>query len=227
MRRGCVVAVTLLLVLDLWAGDPWKQKSYKLWSESDVRKIFNESPWAKRIEVEGSQTKHAVLEAPEDGALSEGGAGEESGEGDGRGKDNERGQITFVVRWVSSRTIRQAWVRGEVLQKRISESDTDKFLPPPSDDSPPLIVGRETSLFTKLDEAIVRARSFLLLAKSKQRISPRVRGMASKARASQAVIACSAAFPRPRRQKVSDLDGARCARHPCAAHKPPRWLHHK
>ena len=172
MRRGCVVAVTLLLVLDLWAGDPWKQKSYKLWSESDVRKILNESPWAKRIEVEGGQTKHAVLEAPEDGALSEGGAGEESGEGDGRGKDNERGQITFVVRWVSSRTIRQAWVRGEVLQKRISESDTDKFLPPPSDDSQLLIVGRDMNLFKKVDETTLRARSFLLLTKSKQRISP-------------------------------------------------------
>jgi hypothetical protein len=58
------------------------------------------------------------------------------------------------------------------LQKRISESDTDKFLPPPSDDSQLLIVGRDMSFFTKLDEATLRARSFLLLTKSKQIISP-------------------------------------------------------
>lgn len=167
------------------------------------------------------------MESLENRATSESAAGEESDEGGSGREEIDIGGMTLVVRWVSSRTMSQAWIRGEVLQKRIPESDTDKFLPPPSDDSPPLIVGREMSLFTKLDEAIVRARSFLLLAKSKQRISPRVRAMASKARASQAVIACSAAFPRPRRQKVSDLDGARCARHPCAAHKPPRWLHHK
>jgi hypothetical protein len=172
MRRCCAVAVALLLAMDLWAGDPWKQKSYKVWNENDVRKILNESPWAKRIELEGGQTKHAGLEAPEDGAISEGAAGEESGEGGGRDEDNERGRITFVVRWVSSRTMRQAWVRGEVLQKRISESDTDKFLPPPSEDSQLLIVGRDMSLFERLDETTLRAKSFLLLTKSKQRISP-------------------------------------------------------
>ena len=58
------------------------------------------------------------------------------------------------------------------MQKRISESDTDKFLPPPSDDSQLLIVGRDMSFFKELDEAALRARSFLLLTKSKQRVSP-------------------------------------------------------
>ena len=170
MRRSCVVAVALFLAIDLWAGDPWKQKSYKVWNQNDVRKILNESPWAKRIEVEAGPTKHAGMESPENGGTSEGAAGEESGEG-GR-EQNDRAPMTLVLRWVSSRTMRQAWVRGEVLQKRISESDTDKFLPPPSDDSQLLIVGRDMSFFTKLDEATLRARSFLLLTKSKQTISP-------------------------------------------------------
>jgi hypothetical protein len=137
-----------------------------------VRTILNESPWARRIEIQGGQTKHAGMESSEEGGTSEGAAGEESGEASGRGEDNERGRITFVVRWVSSRTIRQAWVRGEVLQKRVLETDTDKFLPPPSDDSQLLIVGRDMSLFEKLDEATLRARSFLLRTKSKQKISP-------------------------------------------------------
>jgi hypothetical protein len=167
-----LIAIALLLAVDLLAGDPWKQKSYKAWNENEVRKILNESPWAKRIEVEGDPTRHPGIEPSEGGATSEGGEGEESGEGGGRGEDNERGRITFVVRWVSSRTMRQAWVRGEVLQKRISESDIDKFLPPPSDDSQLLIVGRDMNLFEKLDEATLRAKSFFFLTKSKQRISP-------------------------------------------------------
>src|SRR6267378_6623472 len=119
MRRSCVVAVVLFVAIDLWAGDPWKQKSYRTWNENEVRKILNESPWAKHIEVEGGQTKHAGLESSEEGSTGEGAAGEEAGEGGGRSADNERGRFTFVVRWVSSRTIRKAWVRGEVLQKRI------------------------------------------------------------------------------------------------------------
>jgi hypothetical protein len=140
-----------------------------------VRKILNESPWAKRIEVEGDRTKHTGMDSPEEGATSEGAAGEESGEGGSRGEDNERERITFVVRWVSSRTIRQAWVRGEVLQKRISENDTDKFLPPPSDDTQLLIVGRDMSVFEKLDEATLRRKSFILLTKIKAKDPPKCR----------------------------------------------------
>lgn len=172
MRRCSVVALALLLAIDLWAGDPWKQKPYKFWNENDVRKILNESPWAKRIEVQGGKTKHAGLEAPEDHATSEGDAGEELEGGGDRGEDNERGRITVVVRWVSARTIRQAWVRGKVLQKRISETDIDKFLPPPSDDAQVLIVGRDMSFFEKIDEATLRAKTFLLRTKSKQKIDP-------------------------------------------------------
>ena len=172
MRRCCAVVIALVLATDLWAGDPWKQKSYKFWNEKDVHKILNESPWAKRIEVEGGRTKYAGMESPEDDGTSESDASEESGGGGGRGEDNERGRITFVIRWVSARTIRQAWVRGEALQKRIPESDIDRFLPPPSDDAQMLIVGRDLSLFGKLDKATLLAKSFLLRTKSKERISP-------------------------------------------------------
>jgi hypothetical protein len=171
MRRSCAVAVALFLAIDLWAGDPWKEKPCKAWSEKDVRKILNESPWAKRVEVEGTQTKGAGL-ATEEGATGEGEGGEGAEGAGGRGEDNERGRITLVIRWVSSRTLRQAWVRGEVLQKRISETDTAKFLPPPSEDAQLLIVGSDMSLFEKLDEDALRAKSFLLRTKSKQRIGP-------------------------------------------------------
>jgi hypothetical protein len=172
MRRSCFVAVALFLAIDLWAGDPWRQKSNKVWNENDVRKILNESPWAKRIEVEGGQMTHTSFAAHEEGATREGDAGEEAERGGGRGDENERGRITLVIRWVSSRTLRQAWVRGEVLKKRISETDTAKFLPLPSDDSQLLIVGPDMSLFEKLDADTLQANTFLLRTKSKQRISP-------------------------------------------------------
>ena len=58
------------------------------------------------------------------------------------------------------------------MQKRISETDTAKFLPPPSDDAQLLIVGPDLNLFEKLDAATLQAKAFLLRTKSKQRISP-------------------------------------------------------
>jgi hypothetical protein len=170
--RAFAVALALALAMDLWAGDPWKEKSYKLWNENDVRKILNESPWAKRIEMEGGPAKHAGMESSEEGGTTEGAAGQESEEGGGRGEENERGRITLIVRWVSSRTMRQAWVRGEVLQKRISEIEVDKFMPPPSDDSQLLLVGRDMKLFEELDEGDLQAKTFLLRTKSRQKISP-------------------------------------------------------
>jgi hypothetical protein len=173
LSRSCAVGVALLIAIDLVGGEAWKQQSYKVWNENDVRKILNDSPWAKRIEVESDEPKNTGMESTEGSGAGEGAAGEESEEGPSR-RDNERGRISFVVRWVSSRTVRQAWVRGEVLQKHISESDIDKFLPPPSDDCQLLVVGRDMSLFRKLDEPALRASSFLVLTKSKQTLRPSV-----------------------------------------------------
>jgi hypothetical protein len=51
MARRFVIAFALLVTVDLWAGDSWKDKSYKDWNENDVRKILNESPWSKRIDI--------------------------------------------------------------------------------------------------------------------------------------------------------------------------------
>jgi hypothetical protein len=103
MRRRFVIAVILLLAVDLWAGDPWKEKSYKNWNENDVRKILNDSPWSKRIQVEGDEKKHAGLEAPEDTSASGEAGGESEGDEEaGRGGEQERerkrGRITFVIR---------------------------------------------------------------------------------------------------------------------------------
>jgi hypothetical protein len=171
------MAVILLLAVDLWAGDPWKEKLYKNWNENDVRKILNESPWSKRIQVEGGEQKQFGLEAPEDTST----AGEAGGEGEGdeeagRGGEQERerrkGRITFVIRWGSSRTMREAWVRGQVLQKRILEVDTEKSLPPAPGDYELLLVGSDMTLFQKTDETMLKEKSYLLAKSSKQGIHP-------------------------------------------------------
>jgi len=40
MRRIAVTAAVFLFAIEVWAGDPWKEKSYRDWSEKDVYKIL-------------------------------------------------------------------------------------------------------------------------------------------------------------------------------------------
>jgi hypothetical protein len=176
MVRRLMIVLAVLVTANLWAGDPWKGKSYKDWNENDVRKILNESPWAKRIELQGIVTKHPSLEGSEDSSTT-GEAGGEGGEEEaGRGGDleNERRkrQLILVIRWTSSRTMREAWARGQVLQKRILEADTDRFLPSTPDDYELLLVGSDMTLFERAIEATLKENSYLLPKKSQQRINP-------------------------------------------------------
>ena len=177
MKRTATIAIVSFLAGSLWAGNPWKEKPYQNWTEKDVRQILNESPWAKRVELEINEPRLTAGRGSEEASVGSetGGAGGDGEGSDGEeGRDEKRGSVTFVVRWVSSRTMREAWVRGEVLQKRISATDTAKFLPPPSDDSQLVIVGRDMRLFEKEDDSTLREKSFLLRTRSKLKISPTV-----------------------------------------------------
>jgi len=47
----------LLTALSLWAGDPWKDKTYTTWTYQDVDKILNNSPWARPIQTAYEERK--------------------------------------------------------------------------------------------------------------------------------------------------------------------------
>ena len=154
MNRSLGIAIVVLLALDLWAGDPWKEKPYKNWTEKDVGKILNESPWAKRVDVEATEIaltgRDGSKELPGSEAGGEGDGGAES-RGSEEGSDEKKGSVAFMIRWVSARTMREAWVRGEVLQKRVAELDMERALPPAPSDYELLVVGSGTTLFAGED----------------------------------------------------------------------------
>jgi hypothetical protein len=57
--------------------------------------------------------------------------------------------------------MREAWVRGQVLQKRILEVDTEKSLPPAPSDYELLLVGPDMTLFEKTDGAKLKEKELL------------------------------------------------------------------
>jgi hypothetical protein len=179
MRRIAVTAAVFLFAIEVWAGDPWKEKSYRDWTEKDVYKILNDSPWAKRIEAERGSKKHD-LEAPEGAPKVSGARGEDEedereekergGEREEEHKGKEKEELKFVVRWVSSRTLREASVRGQILRKQISEADADKSLPPAPADYELAVVGTDMTPFLSASESTLKSQTYLIAKKSKERI---------------------------------------------------------
>lgn len=105
--RG-LTRTTLVVLLSaglLWAGEPWEGSEYTAWSGEEVEQVLHDSPWARRVDVpvglrqenQGAYDlttgKHWVT------------------------RKELLGHATVVehtpcyVRWASSRTIREGWVR--------------------------------------------------------------------------------------------------------------------
>jgi hypothetical protein len=55
--------------------------------------------------------------------------------------------MQFTVRWVSSRTLREAWARGLVLRKKVPENEIDKHLPQSPDEFEIAVEGPDMSPF--------------------------------------------------------------------------------
>lgn len=175
MTRRLLVAATAFVAISVWADEPW-QKSYKEWDAKDVRKILNDSPWSKSVEIEGK--KKLGLEAPE-GAPTVAGAREED-EDEREEKDEDRGggekekkkdEIKFVVRWVSSRTLREASVRGQILQGKILDADAYKYLAPAGEDYELALVGTDMTSFQNADESALKDKTYLIAKKLKEKIT--------------------------------------------------------
>jgi hypothetical protein len=167
-----LVVATVFVAINVWAGDPW-QKSYKQWNATEVRTILNDSPWSKTVEIERTHG----LEAPAGAPKLAGAPGVEE-EDEQEEKDEDRGEkekkkedAKFRVRWVSSRTLREASVRGQVLQGRIAEVDADKSLPQATDDYELALVGTDMSLFSGADESTLRDKTYLIAKKSKEKVT--------------------------------------------------------
>jgi len=163
VKLALAVALTFVLAASAWARDPWKDKTYKNWDASDVRKILYDSPWSKRI-------SRTALEAPDAPAEDVSGVdmmGSHSKEAEAGGDTQ---QLMFVVRWVSSRTLREAWARSLVLQKQISPESMDQHLPPAPAEFLLAVVGPNMSAFDHADEAALKNKSYLSVGR--QKISP-------------------------------------------------------
>jgi hypothetical protein len=171
----------LFLALVAWAGgDPWKEKPYQQWDAKDCQKIMYSSPWAQTITVEAvwrPLSATSGLPPARDGAnRSMGGTEAQGSQGaPGLSDSSEQAQTPttqFVIRWVSSRTEREAAARSAILEGRIKDSEADKFLAAAPDDYQLLVAGRDMTPFNGLDKKILQENTYLHSKKSGEKITP-------------------------------------------------------
>jgi hypothetical protein len=168
------------------ANDPWKTKSYKDWTEKDVEKILTESPWVRTFSttVNGVPTgREGAIGGESAPNYGPSGSSDDSGLNGGRpsaqnppGAGDQPGATAasphFAVFWESSRTIREALARRQVLQGKMSEADAEKYLAQPQNDYQLVVQGDDMNVFQKYDERFAQENSILKLKKSKAKIAP-------------------------------------------------------
>jgi hypothetical protein len=169
----------LALAVSAWAGDPWKEKTYKEWDEKDVNKILADSPWSHPVTViafwrsGGGSMPTAGGRSGGAGEASEGAAAAGQGASGAGGAGGGGGipEAHFTVRWGSARTTREALARLDIL-RGMSETVAEKLINLPVTEHQIVLYGSDMAPFAKSDEKSLMEKTSLKLKKNKQRISP-------------------------------------------------------
>ena len=163
-----IVCLTLLAAIAVWADEPWRDKAYQSWSANDVKRILNNSPWARQAAVpsDWNLPGHQGLEVGTRVRIGKYPSNEDDV------PNQTRNPITsFILRWQSSRTIRAALAREKVQRGAASAGSTEKAVErEPEMYEIVLVVTDTTVRFPDADEFQMRHDSWLDLKRTGRRI---------------------------------------------------------
>jgi hypothetical protein len=191
MRKISLIVIGFMaLAVAMWAsGDPWKDKPYQQWDSKDLLKIFQDSPWSHQVRVDapwmggggGNDTASPPVGGGggmAGGGKSIGGSGGSSGGGNMGGSGGDYGggggQASFLVRWISSRTFREAMIRDRVLRGQMTDSDGEAELAKPLEGIEIVVTGPDMTPFQNMDESALKTAAILSLKRSKTKLTPTV-----------------------------------------------------
>src|SRR5258708_14529862 len=152
-----LAVIASFLPVALWAADVWESKPFQDWTDKDLQKVVNNSPWARRSiatlttpgaflpsGAAGGRARDSVRPGIEEAASSDagvgrGGRGEGGAGGAGRlgsvPSDFDQGpQVTqqpgvpVIIRWQTALPLRQAQMRGQYGKETATSPAAPKFL---------------------------------------------------------------------------------------------------
>ena len=194
MRKAILVSCAALVVTALVfaGGDPWKSKPYQQWDDKDVKRILEDSPWAKVVQVDVTWKADKSYSSGDAGGPAPatnqqtpmGGGGKSMGgsptaapasnppvAGAG-GAGSSSGEANFLVRWVSSKTVERAVYRKAELAGTMKPEDAEKELAKQLDVYELVVFGPDMKPFQSADEDSIKTSAYLIEKKNKQKISP-------------------------------------------------------
>lgn len=193
MHRKILVGFAFLILGGLaWtSNEPWKSKPYQRWDRADLAVILNNSPWAKKVDVDvnwkrnsssGGQPQMASTDTTgafrEHMDTSKGGMPDTAPPDRAMDTNASSGgtaaspKAAFVIRWYSSRVIREALAREAIIAGRVSEAEADKLLAEPLADYEIIVFGPDMTPFQNLTEDQLKSSSSLEGKQSKQKVAP-------------------------------------------------------
>jgi len=162
--QALLIVATLLTNSAIGADGPWSEKAPSAWDRIDIRTILYHSPWVKHL----SHTKRALeFKVPDQGPSGMELRGYHAKES----KEDGAETAEFYVRWVSSRTLREASARRAILLKAIPPSAAESSAPPRLDEFELAIAGPDLSWFDGVNELTLKSKCYLWVS-SKRKIVP-------------------------------------------------------
>jgi len=160
-----LLVVALLATGQAALGDgPWSGKQRNEWDRNDVRKILYDSPWARHF----SWTRKPVeSQVPDMGPTGDELRGYHSTES----KDDGSETTEFYVRWVSSRTLREASLRRAALLGHDQQGAPVERDPPALKEFEIAVTGPDLSDFEGVREATLKSKC-VLFASSRRKAAP-------------------------------------------------------
>lgn len=127
-RFAFSLAVVTVAALCVFAADPWKSKPFDQWTAAEVRKILNDSPWAKPAHVPNYPYLNG--DKPEAGVRLEVGKvpTDSLAPAEDAGTLARKPDTNVVVRWNSSQTVRHALYRDAILRGVPQAEAAERFL---------------------------------------------------------------------------------------------------
>lgn len=137
----CIVALLALAAARLAAAEFWQEKKFSEWTDKEVRKMLNDSPWARPVEVRldagggmaaGGGRRRGGGGGFSDASMGGGGmgGGEEGGMSRGGGMVGPESvpTATVYIRWRTALPIKQALVRARFGNEAATSPEAAKLL---------------------------------------------------------------------------------------------------
>jgi hypothetical protein len=183
LMRKTTLAILAVFTLAavVWAGDAWK-KPISTWTDNDISAILQTSPWAKTgLRPVGAQHSADTTQASGSGGIAgsssdlshvSAGATTDKMGGSEKNASAAAANATYVVYWWSSRTIRAASMRRQVLKGTMTEADAEKAVAVSPDEYMILVQSTDMYIFQQRGEKAFESVAYLQAKKTKEKISP-------------------------------------------------------